>query len=101
MRRNRSHYSALFGAELLLISVLVLVVSGPALAQTAAGSFVSVSGQVQIQRAGATIGAASGVGVDGGGRIVAGADGRRRARGYRAQRSEPPRAGTRQQHHAR
>ena len=75
MRRNRSHYSAVFGAELLLISALVLVVSGPALAQTAAGSFSSVSGQAQIQRAGATIGAASGVGVDVGDRIVTGADG--------------------------
>ena len=75
MRRNRSHYSAVFGAELLIISALVLVVSGPALAQTAAGSFVSVSGQVQIQRAGATIGAASGVGVDVADRIVTGADG--------------------------
>ena len=75
MRRNRSHYSAVFGAELLLISALVLMVSGPALAQTAAGSFSSVSGQVQIQRAGATIGAASGVGVDVGDRIVTGPGG--------------------------
>ena len=75
MGRNRSHYSALFGAELLLISALVLVVSGPALAQTAAGSFSSVSGQVQIQRTGATIGAASGVGVNVGDRIVTGAGG--------------------------
>ncbi len=74
MRRNRNHYSAVFGAELLLIA-LVLVVSGPALAQTAAGSFSSVSGQVQIQRAGATIGAASGVGVNVGDRIVTGANG--------------------------
>ncbi len=75
MRRNRSHFSAVFGAELLLISALVLVVSRPALAQTAAGSFSSVSGQVQIQRAGATIGAASGVGVDVGDRIVTGVGG--------------------------
>ncbi|MGB8412441.1 MAG: FecR family protein [Candidatus Binatus sp.] len=75
MRRNRNHYSAVLGAELLLISALVLVVSGPALAQTAAGSFSSVSGQVQIQRTGATIGAASGVGVDVGDRIVTGASG--------------------------
>jgi len=75
MRRNRSHFSVLFGVELLLTSALVLVVSGPALAQTVAGSFSSVSGQVQIQRAGATIGAASGVGVDVGDRIVSGADG--------------------------
>ena len=75
MRRNRGHYSAVFGAELLLISALVLVVSGPALAQTAAGSFSSVSGRVQIRRAGATIGAASGVGVDVGDRIVTGASG--------------------------
>ena len=69
-------YSAGFGAELLLISALVLVASGPALAQTAAGSFYSVSGQVQIQRAGgATIGAAAGVGVNVGDRIVTGANG--------------------------
>jgi hypothetical protein len=75
MRRNRNHYSAVLSAELLLISALVLVVSGPAHAQTAAGSFSSVSGQVQIQRTGATIGAASGVGVDVGDRIVSGASG--------------------------
>lgn len=75
MRRNQSHYSAVFGAQLLLISALVLVVSGPALAQTAAGSFSSVRGQVQIQRAGATIGGAPGVGVDVGDRIVTGASG--------------------------
>jgi len=75
MRRNRSQYSAVFGAELLLIGALVLAVSGPALAQTAAGSFSSVSGEVQIQRAGASIGAAPGVGVDVGDRIVTGASG--------------------------
>lgn len=73
MRRNRSHFSALFGAQ--LIGALVLVLSGPALAQVPAGSFSSVSGQVQIQRAGATIGGAPGVGVDVGDRIVTGASG--------------------------
>jgi len=61
---------------LLLISALLLVVSGPALAQTAAGSFLSVNGPVQIQRSGgATIGAAAGVGVNVGDRIVTGANG--------------------------
>src|SRR5271157_718814 len=78
MRRDRrSHYiSAGFGAGLLLICALVLAVSGPALAQTAAGSFLSVSGQVQIQRTGgATIGGAAGVGVNVGDRIVTGANG--------------------------
>ncbi len=75
MRRNRSHYSAVFGVELLLICALVLVAYGPVLAQTAAGSFSSVSGEVQIQRTGGTIGAASGVGVDVGDRIVTGASG--------------------------
>ncbi|MGA7870907.1 MAG: FecR family protein [Candidatus Binatus sp.] len=58
------------------MSALMLVVSAPALAQTAAGAFQSVSGQVQIQRTGgATIGAAAGVGVNVGDRIVTGAGG--------------------------
>lgn len=75
MRRDRIHYSAGVAAGLLLISAL-LVVSRTALAQTAAGSFQSVSGQVQIQRTGgATIGAASGVGVNVGDRIITGANG--------------------------
>jgi hypothetical protein len=60
---------------LLLVSAL-FVVSRTALAQTAAGSFLSVSGPVQIQRTGgATIGAASGVGVNVGDRIITGANG--------------------------
>src|SRR5271156_2916452 len=77
MRRDRrSRFSAGLGAGLMLISALVLMASGSALAQTAAGSFQSVSGQVQIQRAGgATIGAASGVGVNVGDRIITGANG--------------------------
>jgi len=77
MRRDRrSHFSACLGAELLLMSALVLVVCGPAMAQTAAGSFQSASGQVQIQRSGgATIGAAAGVGVNVGDRIVTGPNG--------------------------
>ncbi len=76
MRPDRLHYSAGVAAGLLLISALLLVVSGPALAQTAAGSFLSVNGPVQIQRSGgATIGAAAGVGVNVGDRIVTGANG--------------------------
>lgn len=76
MRRDRSIHSARVGVELLLISALLLVVSGPARAQTAAGSFQTVSGQVQIQRSGgATIGAASGVGVNVGDRVITGANG--------------------------
>jgi len=76
MRPDRVHYSAGVAAGLLLISALLLVVSGPALAQTAAGSFLSVNGPVQIQRSGgATIGAAAGVGVNVGDRIVTGANG--------------------------
>ena len=75
MRRDRIHYSAGVAAGLLLLSAL-LVVSRTALAQTAAGSFQSVSGQVQVQRSGgATIGAASGVGVNVGDRIITGANG--------------------------
>jgi ferric-dicitrate binding protein FerR (iron transport regulator) len=74
-RRGR-HNSAGFGAGLLLISALLLAVSKPALAQTAAGSFQSASGPVQIQRSGgATIGGAAGVGVNVGDRIVTGANG--------------------------
>lgn len=57
----------------LLVCALLLVASATALAQTAAGSFGSVSGQVEIRRArGATIGAAAGVGVNVGDRIVTG-----------------------------
>jgi ferric-dicitrate binding protein FerR (iron transport regulator) len=75
MRRDRIHFSAGVAAGLLLVSAL-LVLSRTALAQTAGGSFQSVAGQVQIQRTGgATIGAASGVGVNVGDRIITGANG--------------------------
>jgi len=59
----------------LFLGALTLAISGPVFAQTAAGTFATVSGQVQIQRAGVTIGAASGVGVNVGDRIVSGASG--------------------------
>ncbi len=75
MRRDRIHYSAGVAAGLLLISAL-FVVSRTAMAQTAAGAFQSVNGQVQIQRTGgATIGAAAGVGLNVGDRIITGANG--------------------------
>jgi FecR-like protein len=75
MRPDRIHYSAGVAAGLLLFSAL-LIVSRTAMAQTVAGSFQSVNGQVQIQRAGgATIGAASGVGVNVGDRIITGPNG--------------------------
>src|SRR5580693_5807604 len=75
MRRDRRHFSAGVVAGLLIVSAL-LVVSRTAMAQTAAGSFQAVSGQVQIQRAGgATIGAATGVGVNVGDRIITGVSG--------------------------
>ena len=73
-RGSPSHFGARFGAEFLLISVLLLAACGPVLAQTAAGSFLLTSGQVQIQRSGGpTIGAAAGVGVNVGDRIITGA----------------------------
>src|SRR5271156_882441 len=76
MRRDRTHHRAGVAAGLLIINALFLVISGPVLAQTVAGSFQSVAGQVQIQRAGgATIGAAAGVGVNVGDRIVTGPNG--------------------------
>jgi ferric-dicitrate binding protein FerR (iron transport regulator) len=76
MRRDRPKtHDATLGAVLLLLGMVALFRSGPAFAQAAAGSFSSVSGPVQIQRAGATIGAASGVGVDVGDRIVSGVGG--------------------------
>jgi ferric-dicitrate binding protein FerR (iron transport regulator) len=76
MRRDRVRSCAGFVAGLWLISALTLALSGPALAQTAAGAFQSVSGQVQIQRTGgAMIGAAAGVGVSVGDRIVTGVSG--------------------------
>jgi len=75
MRRDRVRYSAGVGAGFLLISAL-FVVSRPAMAQTAAGAFQSVNGQVQIQRTGgATIGAAAGVGLNVGDRIITGPNG--------------------------
>src|SRR6202795_2184054 len=75
MRRDRVRFSAGVPTGLLFVSPL-LVVSRTAVAQTVAGSFQSVSGQVQIQRAGgATIGAASGVGVNVGDRIITGPNG--------------------------
>ena len=74
MRRNRLRYSAGFAAGLFVIFSLLLVSSAGA--QTTAGSFQSVIGQVQVQRAGgATIGAAAGVGVNVGDRIITGAGG--------------------------
>ena len=75
MGRDRIHYSAGVAGGLLFIGALFFA-SRTAMAQTAAGSFQSVGGQVQIQRAGgATIGAASGVGVNVGDRIITGASG--------------------------
>ncbi len=76
MRRDRlGCYSALFAAEVLFVSAVMFAICRPAMAQTSAGSFSSVSGQVQIQRAGAAIGAAAGVGVNVGDRIMTGGDG--------------------------
>jgi hypothetical protein len=60
---------------LALASFVLLLAPSIADAQTPAGSFASVSGPVQIQRAGATIGAAPGIGVDVGDRILTGANG--------------------------
>ena len=75
MHRDRINYSAGVAGALLLFSALLLV-SRTAVAQTAAGSFQSVNGQVHVQRArGATIGAASGVGVNVGDRIITGPNG--------------------------
>ena len=66
MRRDRRRrpYDPTLSSVLLFLGVLALVISGRAIAQTAAGTFSTVFGQVQIQRAGVTIGAASGVGVN-------------------------------------
>jgi hypothetical protein len=76
MRRNRLRFSAGFAAGLLALGALFLGLSGSAWAQTTAGSFQSVVGPVQIQRTGgATIGAAAGVGVNVGDRIVTGVNG--------------------------
>ncbi len=73
-RERRGHACAGFGAELLLMSALLLAASGPVLAQTAAGSFLQTSGQVQVQRSGGpTIAAAAGVGVNVGDKIITGA----------------------------
>jgi hypothetical protein len=57
------------------VALLVCLAPSIAGAQQVAGTVSSLSGSVQIQRAGATIGAASGIGVDVGDRIVTGAGG--------------------------
>src|SRR6266404_3417254 len=78
-RRRRLYDATLRAAVPFFLGVLLnffaLALSAPAFAQTAAGTFSTVSGQVQIQRAGVTIGAASGVGVNVGDRILTGASG--------------------------
>ena len=75
MRRDRIGSSVRVAAGLLLFCAMFLE-SRMAMAQTVAGSFLSVNGQVQIQRAGgAAIGAASGVGVNVGDRIITGPGG--------------------------
>lgn len=74
-RDRRRLRDSTLAAVLLLIGSLTLMISNPAFAQTAAGTFSTVSGQVQIQRAGTTIGATSGVGVNVGDRIVTGVGG--------------------------
>ena len=74
-RRRRPYDRTLSSTVFFFLGVLALATSGPAFAQTAAGTFSTVSGQVQIQRAGVTIGAASGVGVNVGDRILTGASG--------------------------
>jgi FecR protein len=76
MRGEPLRYSAGFVAGVLLLIALLLLPAAQALAQTTAGSFQTVSGQVQIQRTGgATIGAATGVGVNVGDRIITGPTG--------------------------
>ena len=76
MRRDRINYSAGVAAWVVALQLRCLLVSRTALAQTAAGSFQSVNGQVHIDRAlGATVGAASGVGVNVGDRIITGPNG--------------------------
>jgi FecR protein len=75
-RDRRSGFSAGIGVVRLLIGACVILACGSARAQTVAGSFQSVNGPVQIQRSGgATIGAAAGVGVNVGDRIVTGVSG--------------------------
>src|SRR5512135_2058286 len=73
-RERRGYACSGFGAEVLLMGALLLVPAGPVLAQTAAGSFVSTNGQVQLQRSGGpAIAAAAGVGVNVGDKIITGA----------------------------
>jgi hypothetical protein len=60
---------------LALASLLLCIAPSLARAQQVVGTITQLSGSVQIQRAGATIGAASGVGVDLGDRIITGAGG--------------------------
>jgi hypothetical protein len=74
-RARRNPCDPKIGAVLSLLCALIFAISEPVFAQTAAGTFSTVTGQVQIQRAGATIGASAGVGVNVGDRILTGASG--------------------------
>ena len=68
-------YGGAVGLFAVLVVLLVCIAPSIAHAQQVAGTITQLSGSVQIQRAGATIGAASGISVDVGDRIITGAGG--------------------------
>lgn len=74
-RASRSHHRAALGAALILAGTMLAGFSATAFAQVSAGSISVASGPAQIQRTGATIGAAPGVGVNVGDRISTGPGG--------------------------
>lgn len=76
VRSNSHRHDRLIRAGLFLIALCAIVGARTARAQSPAGTVSSASGQVQIQRGGATLAATPGTPVNQGDRIVTGADGK-------------------------
>ena len=72
---SRNHLLTLLGAAVVWMSALTFAAPGHALAQAAAGSITVASGEVQVQRGGATLPAGTGTSVNVGDRILTGLNG--------------------------
>jgi hypothetical protein len=74
-RGNRNRLLSVFGAAVVWLSALAFAAPERAFAQAAAGSVTVSSGQVQIQRGGATLPGNAGIQVNVGDRVITGAGG--------------------------
>lgn len=74
-QRSRTHLLSVLGAAVVWLSALSLAAPELAFAQAAAGSITVATGQVQLQRGGATSAATAGTAVNVGDRVVTGLDG--------------------------